>query len=283
MNKLVIALVMLMIILAGCSREVFDPQVTQKVTILNQNESYDPLSLIEYDRNAYKAEVEENTLNTAVPKDYSITYIITDARNEKKSVKKTFVFSVSDSVAPVLTHSGGEITIRQGTIFRISDYYQAIDEREGNLTDSITYQGDFSSFADGEYEITVLVSDKFGNEASENVKVIVQKAAAESYIDKITGDYTDISYQSGQAPSLQLRSDGTYTLYINSCTLVNSVQGQYVVADDLLYLTSDQNAFNSSEEYNLALLKIQSDGTLRFSSDIVVCAPSYGDVFTRNQ
>ena len=282
MNKLVVTALIILFMVSGCTSKVFDPEVTQKTTVLRQNENYDPLSLIDYDKSAYSAEVEENTINTSIAKDYSVTYIIRDLKNDKKSVTRTFKFSVADSVAPVLTRRSDTISISQGTIFHISDYFQAIDEREGNLTEKITYHGELNSFVAGEYEITVSVKDSYDNEASESIKVVVSASDSSSYVRHIAGDYTDISYQSGQAPTLQIRSDGTYTLYINNCTLVNSVQGEYLITDDLLYLTSEQHAFNTSDEYNLALLRILSDGTLRFDSDIVVCAPSYGDIFALN-
>ena len=281
MNKAVIVLLAAICLLTGCSGARIEPGIVQTVSILKQNETYDPLLLVEYDRSKYDVEVEENTINTAIPKDYDVTYIITEKGKSGNSVRKTFTFSVADDIAPQLIGDRSTITLPQGTIFRISDYFKAVDEREGDLTENISYTGTLDTFLPGEYDLEVTVSDKFGNSAARELKIIVTDNGS-SYLSTLLGSYTDVSYTAGQSPVLQIREDGSFILYINNCSLVNNVQGRYLVYDNILYITSDQHAFGHTDEENLAMFRIKSDGSLVFSSELSVCAPNLGDVFSKN-
>jgi hypothetical protein len=79
-----------------------------------------------------------------------------------------------------------------------------------------------------------------------------------------------------------LKADGTFTLYVNGCSLVSAVEGRFVAVGSRLYLTSDSSPFSSDPDQNLVMFTAQSDGSLVFSSETSFCAPSWGDVFVRD-
>ena len=92
----------------------------------------------------------------------------------------------------------------------------------------------------------------------------------------------DSSYNSGQTPTLTLKSDGTFELYLNSCSVVNLVEGNYKQYENVLYLISPNYRFAYPDEADVARFIIQVDGTLMFDSKLEICAPNYGDVFVKS-
>lgn len=275
-----ITLIIGLMITVGCG-EKFEPEIGVRKTYLNLNEEYDPLDLI-YDLNdaGLKIQVIQDTIKIDVPGDYAVTYVIYSA-DEKQHVTKEYPFSVADSDAPALTVDD-VITLKQGNLFNISDYASANDARDGDLKGKITYNGTLNTFKTGEYQITVSVSDRFNNTTSKEVKVIVSENDEVNYVKLISGNYTDITYQSGQAPTLSLREDGTFSLYINGCALLSAIDGKYIVVEDTIYLNSPNNPFVTYDEDNLMLFTIQPNGTLLFTSEMDICAPNYDDIFVKD-
>ena len=225
-------------------------------------------------------EVLSNNIDTSRPGDYTVTYKISSP-NGKKHVEKTFVFRVRDNDAPILTVPK-EIHLKQGQLFKISDYAQAYDSREGNITDRIVYSGDVNSYREGTYQIQVSVTDSFANTSSENVAIIIEKGDPSSFIANISGDYTDVSYEYGQAPSLTLNTNKTFTLYLNGCSILSAVEGEYVMFENHLYLRSPNYYFSDKPEEDLVCFVIMMDGTLKFETELNICAPNYGDIFKKS-
>ena len=281
MKKLALISLILLMILCGCKRKEFAPFVIVKQEILELNRTYKAEDLIEdVDNVGLLIEVLSNNIDTSRPGDYTVTYKISSP-NGKKHVEKTFVFRVRDNDAPILTVPK-EIHLKQGQLFKISDYAQAYDSREGNITDRIVYSGDVNSYREGTYQIQVSVTDSFSNTSSESVAIIIEKGDPSSFIANISGDYTDVSYEYGQAPSLTLNTNKTFTLYLNGCSILSAVEGEYVMFENHLYLRSPNYYFSDKPEEDLVCFVIMMDGTLKFETELNICAPNYGDIFKKS-
>ncbi|MBR2544536.1 MAG: DUF5011 domain-containing protein [Erysipelotrichaceae bacterium] len=280
MKKLSFISLILLLILSGCKGKEFTPFVTQTKEILDLNESYKAENLIDdVEDVGLQFEVLNNTVDTSKPGDYSITYKISSP-DGKKSVEKTFVFRVKDHDAPALTIPD-EIKLKQGQSFSISNYATATDSRDGDLTDKITYSGAVNAYKEGTYQITVSVSDSFGNTSSKTVNIIIESGDSASFQKQIAGNYTDITYTSGQAPTLTLNENSTFTLYLNGCSILSAVEGDYVMFEDRIYLRSPQYSFSDKPEEDLVSFAVQLDGTLQFMTELDICAPNYGDIFKK--
>ncbi len=275
MKKVFIACLTALMLLAGCQQTPFEPAVSKAVDYLELNAAYDPLTLIKDDDNAGLVfEVKENTIDTATPGDYTITYKISSSDN-RKSTEMTFDFAVADQDAPTLVCPQA-ITHKLGTAFLISDYATASDQREGDLTSVITYSGQVNGYVAGTYNIVVSVADAYANTATLDVKVTVSGDAI-----SLAGTYNDSSYTAGAAPSLTLNDDGSFYMSLNTCSSLSAADGFWVQAGTKLYLTSETFSFSQTPEKNIIVLLINNDGTLSFDSELDYCAPSRGDIFTR--
>jgi len=275
MRKTLLALLIAVLLLTGCSNKPFEPNVSQAKTYLDLNADYDPLTLVtDVDGAGLVFEVKDNTINTATPGEYSITYKVSSADGHQ-STEMTFKVAVADADAPALT-CPESIKLTLGTSFSLADYATASDAREGDVTSKITFTGDVNGYVAGTYKITVIAADSYGNKASQNVTVTVAGKAL-----SWAGTYNDTTYTAGSAPSLTLRDDGSYYMSLNSCSSISAVDGFWVQHGAKIYLTSDTFNFNAAAERNVAVLVITNQGTLSFDSELDFCAPSRGDIFTR--
>lgn len=278
MRKFILSFTLLCLILTACSAKEFEPNVKQTTEVLELDQEVDPLTLlVDVDEANLTFEVLESNLDVKTPGDYKITYKISSG---KKSTEKTFDFVVKDNDAPTI-EMDDTINILYGDSFILKDYAVATDERDGDVSDSLHFTGSINTYSVGSYNITVIANDRFGNEATKEVTVNVNEDEKNTYKETICGTYTDTSYSSGQAPTLTLKNDGTFELYLNSCTVMNLVEGQYMQYEDVLYLVSDDHRFFSPNEADLVRFVVQIDGTLMFDSQLELCAPNYGDIFAK--
>ncbi len=278
MRKFILILAILCLFLNGCSNKNFEPNVKQTVEILELKQEVDPLTLInDVDDVGLTFEVVNSNLDVNTPGTYNITYKVSLG---KKNTEMTFEFTVKDNDAPTI-EMDDTINILYGGSFILKDYAKATDERDGDVSDSLHFTGSINTYKIGTYTIQVIASDRFGNEASKEVTVNVNVDEKNTYKETICGTYTDSSYTGGQAPTLTLKNDGTFELYLNSCTVVNLVEGEYMQYDDVLYLISPDHRFFSPNEADLVRFIVQIDGTLLFDSQLELCAPNYGDIFSK--
>ncbi len=277
---MLLTLLFSLIILSGCSTP-FDPQIAVRKPYLDIDEEYDANDLVyDVEDSGLRIEVIQDTINTSVPGDYIVTYIVYSADGKQHATKEIQI-SVADKDIPDLTVED-VITLKQGNLFSIADYASAQDTRDGDLKNKITYTGELNTFKPGEYLITVSVSDRFNNTAQKDVKIIVSENDEVNYVKLISGNYTDITYQSGQTPTLTLKEDGSFALYINGCSLLSVIEGKYIAVEDTIYLNSPNNPFVKGNDENLMLFTIQPNGTLLFNSEMDICAPNYDDIFVKD-
>ena len=278
MRKLVACLVVFLLI-SGCSSSKFDPVVRVKQEILDLNSEVDLTTLLEdVEDKGLSFEVVSSDLNTNIPGKYTVVYKISSG---KKSLETSYEFIVKDNDAPTISIADS-IDILYGGSFILTDYASANDERDGDVSESLHFTGIINTYQLGSYKITVLANDQFGNEASKEVTINVLEDKKNTYKESICGTYLDSSYSSGQTPTLTLKSDGTFELYLNSCSVVNLVEGNYKQYENVLYLISPNYRFAYPDEADVARFIIQVDGTLMFDSKLEICAPNYGDVFVKS-
>ncbi len=279
--KKIIIVILSALMISGCARKEFNPYITIDKTVYEQNEQFDAMSIIHDSANAgLLITVSENNVNTAVPGDYKVVYLITSA-NGKQSVERTVEITVKDYDAPIID-AADVIELFIGDSFIMENYVKAVDEREGDLTSKVHFEGVVNSFAAGDYPIRFIVADSFGNTAEKAVIIRIKKAEDSHPADfSLAGNYTDTSYRDGQAPTLSIRDDGTYTIFLNGCSVLRSAEGKYVQYENVLYLLSDSYQFSEIPERNVLRFIIQLDGALCFDSELELCAPNHGDIFRR--
>ncbi len=283
MRKLFLSLLCLFI-LAGCSSETFSPNVAQTKEYLELNEEIeDHLSLVEdVDNVGLTFEIVSDNLDTSVYGEYTITYLVS---LEEDSTEMTFTFIVKDEDAPEIS-CDDTIEILYGSTFVFSEYASAYDERDGDVSDSLYYEGTINTYSVGSYKITVYASDQFDNIATKEVTVVVKEDTTESYKSSLIGSYTDTSYTSDQSPVLTLNSDNTFELYVWYSNEYVRVDGTYMQYENVLYLIPDDGEtvkFSYTAEENLFRLVIELDGTLTVDSrSDLVTSPEYNDTFEKD-
>ncbi|MCR5067321.1 MAG: DUF5011 domain-containing protein [Erysipelotrichaceae bacterium] len=278
MRRLFISFICTLLVLSGCKSKTFEPVVSLKQEILDLNQEIDPIDLLQDVQGLGLAfEVVSTDLNTSAPGTYSITYRISYNRD---SVEKTYEVTVKDNDPPVI-ECPDTIEILYGNPFVFTKYAKATDYQDGDVTELMHYEGVINTYKEGSYDITIIAADRFNNTSIKKVTITVTKDKNESYRESICGTYKDSSYTSGQAPTLTLNSDGTFSLYISNCSLLNLVEGTYMQYEDVLYLTSPDYEFSYTAEEDLVRFIVQVDGSLMFDSQLNLCAPNYGDVFEK--
>jgi hypothetical protein len=278
MRKKILIALSILFILTGCNSKNFDPIVSQVVEVIELNSTEDPTTFLK--------DVEEvGLVFTVVSSDLDVTKagvytIVYNISQGNKSVERTYTIKVRDYDGPIITVEDS-IDILYGGTFILKDVASAYDETDGDVSESLHYQGSIDNYTIGSYTITIVATDQFDNVTTREVVVNVKNDEKASYKKTLCGTYKDITYLTGQAPTLTLKEDGTFELYLNSCSVVNLVTGKYMQYQDTLYLVSDDYRFNSIDEENLVRFKIQIDGTLIFDSQLDLCAPNYGDIFSK--
>lgn len=102
--------------------------------------------------------------------DYTITYDVTDgAGNDAVQVTRTV--EVVDTIAPVITLTGGIISVGIGQTY-VEPGYSATDNVDGNLTGNVMVGGNLDTSALGTYMITYDVSDTAGNSAIQERRTV---------------------------------------------------------------------------------------------------------------
>lgn len=114
--------------------------------------------------------VIESSVNTNVAGIYDVSYIYKKGNKEYKITKKV---KVIDNEKPVITLKGGNDIV----ILLDSPYtepgYVALDNSDGDITESVVVTGDVDTSKEGEYTIKYYVKDKSNNKAEITRKITV--------------------------------------------------------------------------------------------------------------
>lgn len=84
--------------------------------------------------------------------------------------------TVGDMSAPIINAS--DITIEKGDSLDIRSRISVIDNKDGDLTNEASIEGEFNTGVAGDYYITIRIVDSTGNEATKTIVVTVEEPAA---------------------------------------------------------------------------------------------------------
>lgn len=132
------------------------------------------------DGNLTNSITKEGSVNTNSVGKYSIIYSVSD--NSDNIAKDTLIVvvieeNIEDNTAPVITIDGDNPdTISVGSNWSEPNV-SAVDNVDGNITQSIKKTGSVDANKIGKYEITYSVSDEAGNSSSKKLVVVVVEGA----------------------------------------------------------------------------------------------------------
>jgi hypothetical protein len=132
--------------------------------------------------------VVTGTVNSAVPGTYILTYSVTDAAGNESSVTRT-VTVVADTVLPVITLTGGDVSIAEGDTWA-EPGFTASDNLDGNITGSVTITGSVNTAVPGQYVLTYSVTDSADNTGTATRTVTVTADAVLPVITLVGGAVT---------------------------------------------------------------------------------------------
>lgn len=169
---------------AACTPEVQDenqlPSFSGVGAIqINQGSTFDPLAGVtandpEDGNLTADIEVTANTVNTAVPGTYSVTYSVEDSDGGVRTVERTvFVLPVAENQLPVFNGVGPAQVIIGGSFDPLAGVV-AIDPEDGNLTSAIVVtSNNVNTAVEGVYQVSYSVTDSDGGVQTADRQVTV--------------------------------------------------------------------------------------------------------------
>ena len=175
-----------------------------------------------------------DTVDSAVPGEYTITYNVSDTASNA-AVEVTRTVTVEDTTAPGITLVGNASeTVECGDSYTDAGA-TATDTCDGDLTSSIVIGGDTVDAAvPGEYVITYNVSDTASNAAAEVTRTVTVQDTTLPVITLVgnasetvecSGSYTD----AGATATDTCDGDLTSSIVIGGDTVDAAVTGEYVI------------------------------------------------------
>lgn len=194
----------------------------------------------------------DNTLDTSVLGFQTISLKATDSSNNVN--QKSFIFSISDSEAPVITLvKGAEAPIDYNTTFDINRYVQVADNLDTNITTKVEGNIDTTVLGDSQ-TLVISAKDQSGNESKVNLKLTVQDISAPS-IQLSTDSVTILQGASFDAKAYLVGAmdnvDGDVMANVTSNTIDTANHGTKTVT----YTVSDKAGNTSS-----VVLEVKIDG-----------------------
>ncbi len=122
-----------------------------------------------------------NSVNSAIPGIYSVTYNVTDANNNVaiEVIRTVIVGAIIDITIPVITLLGETtVTITEGGTY-IDAGATALDAVDGDISNNLTVVNSVNAAVPGTYAVTYNVSDADNNAAIEVVRTVIVEAIPE--------------------------------------------------------------------------------------------------------
>jgi hypothetical protein len=177
-----------------------------------------------------------NTVNTAIPGSYVVTYQAIDGAGNTSTLNLNVV--VVDVTAPVITLVGGDVSLEIGTVYNELGA-TATDNTDGDISANVTISGTVNVNVAGSYTVTYNVSDTTGNNAVAITRTVT--ITPDATIPTISLNGGDISLELGNTytdagATATDNIDGDITANISVSNTVNiNVVGTYIV----IYNVSD--------------------------------------------
>lgn len=211
------------------------PVITASNKTIKQKENIDLKSLAtatdKEDGNLTSKIKIEGTVDVNTPGKYTITYSVTDSKNQ--TVSKQIIVEVIKDEEPVIT--ANDVTLKEGETYNFLTGVGATDKEDGDLTNKVTIE---SSNVDlntvGEYKVTYKVVDSFGHNVTKtiNVKVVSKDTVIETRTER-DGDF----YLEGLTFNDELKK-----FEISGYLIIKGVNNKY--SDDIKYelVLKDKNS-----------------------------------------
>lgn len=178
-NKLLTAfLILLLLSLVGLTIWLFyyfiiwegNFEVSQEISKIELGEPSDFMSTLKYDdTEIVNIDILETNFNENEVGIYTITYTVTNIRNNKKNL--TFTYEVVDTTAPIVYLKENPIYIKKGADFSIDEFVR-VDELNAY---ELLYAGNLDLTQAGSYDIQIIAVDAKGNRSNEcNLTVNVE-------------------------------------------------------------------------------------------------------------
>ena len=229
--------------------------------------------------------VKVDTSNTGT---YRVYYSVTDkAGNKARAVRRVKVILGDDTVKPVITLNGGNVSIEKGKKYTDKGA-TATDDRDGDLTSKIVTKSDVNTNVVGTYSVTYSVADAAGNKVqkirtvkvytkADTVKPIISikgqnpvkvqlasgyKDAGATASDNIDGNLTANIKKTGSVDTNKL---GTYTIeYAVSDAAGNTAKAvRKVEVFNILPTSLNQATYSSGTKYvsvnNISIIGAPAD------------------------
>ena len=175
---------------------------------------------------------------------YTLTYTSTDLSGNVAQTTRTVtvvVVASNDTTAPVITLTGGNITLTEGDLW-VEPGFTALDAVSGDLTDSVVVSGAVNTAVPGPYTVTYSVSDEAGNITTATRTVTVVSAVVYPYDQ--------------EAPARRTTVANRYSIYQNDGQIMIMQPGEVLDFDydltDWLSTESDQIATSQYETYEIS-------------------------------
>jgi len=189
------------------------------------------------DGNITNRVISQGNVETSTLGNYSIVYSVSDSSNNRAQVSREIVVvdaQTADTVAPEIKLSGSNpLYILKGSSYSEAGY-SAYDDRDGDITSSVTLSGSIDTDNEGAYTLSYSVSDKAGNSTTaQRVVNVVASLDSEPPLITLKGDNPLIITQGSSfvdpgASAVDAR-DGIVTLSTVVRVDTNSVSDSYSV------------------------------------------------------
>lgn len=219
-----------------------------------------------------------------------VTYTVTDSSGNTATVERKIIYK--DTIAPVITlKNGNALSCNKGKDF-VDPGYTATDECDGDLTKSVTVEGNVDGHTYGTYTLTYRVTDSSGNvgEVKRTVKisdlsapVITLKGETNTYI-KVGTTYTDPGFSAsdnidGDLTSKVSVTGGVDTSKMGSNTITYQVADAYgnkTIATRTVYVYQKQAVANPVNPGNKVVYLTFDDGPSKYTSRLLDILDKYG-------
>lgn len=190
--------------------------------------------------------IVSGSVNTNQVGSYTLTYNVSDSSgNMATAITRTI--NVMDNTNPVITLSGGDVTVEyQGSY--IEPGYSAFDSLDGDLTSSVVISGSVNTSVLGFYTLSYNVSDSNSNSATEKSRTVyvldttppvITLSGLASQTLEVGGTYSE----SGFSASDNYDGDLTSSVSVSGSVDTNTVGTYY-----LYYDVQDSNGNSANQE-----------------------------------
>lgn len=223
-------------------------------------------------------------------KDGVVTYTVADSSGNTATVERKIIYK--DVIAPVITLTKGpSISLNKGNDF-VDPGYTATDECDGDLTASVTVEGNVDGHTYGTYTVTYRVTDSSGNTgevtrtvriADLNAPVISLRGEQNTYI-KVGTAYTDPGFSASDNMDGDLTAKVSVTGGVDTSKMgINKIT--YTVTDSFgntttvtrsVYVYQKQAIANPINPGNKVVYLTFDDGPSRYTSRLLDILDKYG-------